>query len=435
MSKCQLYQNPLYVPWEGLLSHGTYECHSAKKIEKTRNNSERNDTDMNKKNSLRVKNMMYEQQISLLPAKTKENLIDLIEKKLKPKKYALILHDKDTDEKGQPAEAHIHAMLSFENARSINSIAKLLSDKPQYIQAWQGDARNGYAYLIHATDKARTKHQYDISDVTANFDYPAMMQTISTEIKKIDTYGDAAKIKTLLNLLYTGEITKKEVEKQLTGAQYAKAKKQIEDVWSKHLQDLAEQWREEMIANGKSVCVIWMYGKSGTGKTSFAKEYAKKVGKGQPFYVAGSSKDAFQSYSGEHIIILDELRAQSIPYHDLLRILDPFGIDSQVFAPSRYFDKALAADLIIITTPYNPLNFYNEVFGYKVGLIDSFEQLHRRISLTINMTDTEILAATYDSDKQCYITDPTSSRPNPYSTASRPPMAVSADDIYNSMFD
>ena len=138
---------------------------------------------------------------------------------------------------------------------------------------------------------------------------------------------------------------------------------------------------------------------------------------------------------GEHIIILDELRAQSIPYNDLLRILDPFGIDSQVFAPSRYFDKALAAEMIIITTPYDPIQFYNEVFGYKVGLVDSFDQLRRRISLTINMTDTEILAATYDSNKQCYVTDPASSHPNPYSTASRPPMAVSAADIYKSMFD
>lgn len=380
------------------------------------------------------KNMMYEQQLAHLPAKTQENLIDLIGK-LKPKRYALILHDKDVNEKGQQVEPHIHVMLSFDNARSINSVAKLLGDKAQYIEAWKGDSNNGYAYLIHATDNARTKYQYDISEVTANFDYPALMEKVTAEVKKADTFGDSAKIKNFLNLLYIGAISKSEVEKQLTGAQYAKAKKQIEDVWSKHLQDLAEQWREEMIANGKSVCVIWMYGKSGTGKTSFAKEYAKKVGKGKPFYVAGSSKDAFQSYSGEHIIILDELRAQSIPYQDLLRMFDPFGIDSQVFAPSRYYDKGLAAELIIITTPYNPLNFYNEVFGYKVGLIDSFEQLHRRISLTINMTDTEILAATYDSDKQCYITDPTSSRPNPYSTASRPPMAVSADDIYKSMFD
>lgn len=390
---------------------------------------------MSKQPTLRVKNMMYTQQINHLSVRTMEELIELVEKKLKPKKYAAILHDKDTDEKGKPAEDHIHLMLSFENARSINSVGKLLGDKPQYIEAWKGDARNGYAYLIHATDKARTKHQYNVTEVKANFDYAAMIQSITKEVKKVDTYGDAAKIKTFLNLLYIGEITKEEVEKQLSGAQYAKAKKQIEDVYTKYLKNHAEEWRKKMIESGKPICVIWMYGKPGTGKTSFAKEYAKKAGNGQPFYVAGSSRDIFQSYMGEHIIILDELRTQSIPYPDLLRILDPFGIDAQVYAPSRYFDKALAADLIIITTPYSPLDFYYEVFGYKVGLIDSFEQLHRRISLTLAMTDAEILAATYDSNKQCYITDPTSSRPNPYSTASRPPMAVSAADIYKSMFD
>lgn len=390
---------------------------------------------MSKQSTLRVKNMMYTQQINHLPVNSMEELIELIEKKLHPKRYAVILHDKDTDDKGQPAEEHIHMMLSFENARSINSVAKILGDKPQYIEAWKGDARNGYAYLIHATDKARMKHQYNVSEVKANFDYASMIQTISKEVKKVDTYGDAAKIKMLLNLLYIGEITKEEVEKQLSGAQYAKAKKQIEDVYAKYLKNHAEEWRKQMIESGKPIRVIWMYGKPGTGKTSFAKEYAKKAGNGQPFYVAGSSRDMFQSYKGEHIIILDELRAQSIPYNDLLRILDPFGIDSQVFAPSRYFDKALAAEMIIITTPYDPLQFYYEVFSYKFDLIDNFEQLYRRISLTINMTDTEILAATYDSNKQCYVTDPASSHPNPYSTASRPPMVISAEDIYKSMFD
>ena len=110
------------------------------------------------------------------------------------------------------------------------------------------------------------------------------------------------------------------------------------------------------------------------------------------------------------------------------------GIDAQVFAPSRYFDKALTADLIIITTPYNPLQFYYELFGYKSNMIDSFGQLNRRITLTINMTDTEIFTATYDNTKGYFTNDPTSHKPNPYSAASRPPMTISAEDIYNSMF-
>ena len=74
---------------------------------------------MSKQPTLCVKNMMYTQQINHLSVRTMEELIELIERKLRPKRYAAILHDKDTDEKGKPAEDHIHLMLSFENARSI----------------------------------------------------------------------------------------------------------------------------------------------------------------------------------------------------------------------------------------------------------------------------------------------------------------------------
>lgn len=378
------------------------------------------------------KNMMYEQQLAHLPAKTQENLIDLIGK-LKPKRYALILHDKDVNEKGQQVEPHIHVMLSFDNARSINSVAKLLGDKAQYIEAWKGDSNNGYAYLIHATDNARTKYQYDISEVTANFDYPALMEKVTAEVKKADTFGDSAKIKNFLNLLYIGAISKSEVEKQLTGAQYAKAKKQIEDVWAKYQQNYAIQWREEMKASGKTVTVIWIYGTAGTGKSSFAKVYAQK--RGNPYCMSGSSRGVFETYQGEHTLILDELRPDSIPYHDLLRILDPFGMSEQVMSPSRYNDKALTCDLIIITTPYSPLAFYFEIFNYKSNMIDGFGQLNRRITLTINMTDTEIFTATYDDTKGNFINDPTSRKPNPYSAANRKHMTVNAKDIYDSMFD
>ncbi len=379
------------------------------------------------------KNMMYEQQLTYLPAKTLENLVDLVGKKLKPKRYAAILHDKDVNEKGQPAKPHIHVMLSFDNARSINNVAKLLGDKAQYVETWNGNSNNGYAYLIHATDNARTKYQYDISEVKANFDYPALMKKITAEVKKADTFGDSAKIKNLLNLLYIGAISKSEVENQLTGAQYAKARKQIEDVWAKYQQNYAIQWRKEMKASGKTVTVIWIFGDAGTGKSSFAKYYAQKTG--NPYCMSGSSRGIFETYQGEHTLILDELRPDSIPYHDLLRILDPFGMSEQVMSPSRYNDKALTCDLIIITTPYSPLRFYYAIFGCKPNMIDGFEQLNRRITLTINMTDTEIFTASYDHTKNDFVIDPASRRPNQYSTVNRPPMTVNANDIYASMFD
>lgn len=85
------------------------------------------------KTQIRAKNIMYTQQLRHLPAKTVDQLATLIETQLKPERYAIVTHDKDVDEKGLPAEAHAHAMMSFQNARSLNNVAKLLGDKPQYL--------------------------------------------------------------------------------------------------------------------------------------------------------------------------------------------------------------------------------------------------------------------------------------------------------------
>lgn len=48
-------------------------------------------------------------------------------------------------------------------------MAKILGDKPQYVEAWVGDANNGYAYLVHATRQAQKdgKHRYDPGEVIA----------------------------------------------------------------------------------------------------------------------------------------------------------------------------------------------------------------------------------------------------------------------------
>lgn len=390
---------------------------------------------MSARQNIRCKNMMYTQQMQHLPAQTLDRLIELIEKKLQPKKYAVIVHDKDRDAQGKPEEPHVHAMLSFDNARSCSHVASLLNDKAQYMEAWKGNAGNGYAYLVHATKDARMKYQYDPCKVTANFYYPAELQKMAIEVA---TSKQRTKVQILLDALYEGTITKEEVEQQLTGSQYGRFHRQIDDVWAKRLENLAQQWRKDMVAQGKKVKVIWIYGTAGTGKTSLAIAYAKK--NGQEYFVSGSSRDIFQKYKGEHTLILDELRPNVIPYADLLRITDPFGVDSQVMAPSRYNDKALACDLIIITTPYNPYQFYYEIFGKQINPAcptnntDSFAQLARRLSLIIEMTDSLINAIEYDPSKG-FIKIPSASRKNPYSRINHPAVTNDAVTIFNSMFD
>lgn len=394
----------------------------------------------------KAKNLMYAQQLRHLPQgiKTAEDLASLIENKLNPVRYAVIIHDQEKDGQGQPKEPDIHAMMSFSNARHCSAVAKKLGDKPQYVQAWSGDASNGYAYLVHATTKARKegKHQYDPAEVKANFDFPALIDKIKVEVVQAKAARQVeTDVKTMLDLLYTGAVTMDEVEKRLTGSQYAKYHRQIEDVDAKRLLKEAEKWRMAMKAKNAQIQVLWIYGPSGTGKTSLAKAYAEKAG--QPYFVSGSTRDVFQGYNGEHTLILDELRPGVITYADLLRITDPHGIDNQVMAPCRYNDKALACDLIIITTPYMPVEFYNALFPAKMMSphhIDSLGQLVRRISVTIEMTGKKIQAmqfrlCPYNPTEGYYWAIPGTERPNPYSGLARPTPPNQAEDIYNSMFD
>ena len=375
--------------------------------------------------------MMYTQQIAHFPLKEVRKLEERIRLKIKPLKYAIITHDKDVDENGNAAEEHIHVVLTFKNARSVKNIARLLSDKPQYLEVWDGREENAFAYLVHQTEKSKTKYQYAPTEVIANFDYADYVGKMAKKVKT----SQANTVNVLLDALVAGQITPEEAENRLSGSQLSRNAKLLDTAYAKWLQRHAKEWRKQKIKENALVAVIWIFGKAGTGKTSLAKAYAEK--KSQPYFISGSNRDIFQQYHGEHTVILDEFRATvDIAYSDLLKMFDPYSIANEVMAPARYNDRALACDLFIVTSPYSPAEYYDELVYRRVVRkdIDRFDQLLRRISIVVEMTDTEIRRVEFDATAMKFIPAPASAKPNPYSSASRPAPSADADELFEKMF-
>lgn len=361
---------------------------------------------------MKAKNMMYMQYMEHLPFKSMDDLIINIKMTLKPLKYAAILHDKDTNEEGSLKKPHIHVMLQFENARSINSIAKLLNEKPQYIEKWDGDSNIGYAYLVHATASSSSQYQYSSEEVIANFDFQNLIQSIKKHTnlnsKRLERITDI-----YLDLLYVGKMTREAIEQELTGSQYAKLRTKIDSVYQKFVERKANMWREKMKENNQEVEVIWIHGDSGKGKTRLAKSYGDSLT--NKVYISGSSRDPFQRYQLESVIILDELRSDTFEYADLLKMLDPFN--DEAMGASRYFDKPLLAETIIITSPYSPQSFYSKLCKENKRIdsnIDSFQQLARRLGLVMKLTTQYLDVEFYNEKEQKFIIDKSAREPNPY---------------------
>ena len=361
---------------------------------------------------VRARNVMYVQKTEYLPDDSLQTTVNRIVELLNPEKYAAIVHDKDVDDEGNIIDPHVHIILQFTNARYLSSVAKLVDDQPQYFEKWDGSINNGYSYLIHRTSNSLNLHQYDPKEVIANFDYSQLIAEIQEKVSKRSQSSDSLIIDNILDLLYEGEISKDKAENLLTGSQYAKAAKRIEAVYQKRMEILATEWREEMRTKNEPVIIIWLYGEAGTGKTRIAKEYAKNYS--EDFYLSGSSRDPFQKYDGETVVILDELRPNAFDYSDLLKMLDPYN--DQAMASSRYFDKPLTSNVFIITTPYSPKGFYDEIKNRKLinSKIDSFKQLARRITLVQMMTKKDMYFLSYDSKFEDFLKVNNSKKQNPY---------------------
>ncbi|MFP7773539.1 Rep family protein [Ligilactobacillus sp. LYQ112] len=347
--------------------------------------------------SPRSRGWMYVQQLQHLPFDNETALLRRIKTLKQLERYAAIIHDHDTNAEDKPVAPHVHVMLEFKKPRAATAIAKELNDEPQTLQNMlkknrQRGIENGFCYLIHDTANSRDKYQYNPEKVEANFKYQQYIKQCDEETatqRATQRYAGKGGVKRLAVDFRDGKIDHAAVEQDVIQHHPLQVKDIMERMDAlEHVKQhvTAAQWKAEREAQGKPRTVLWLYGDAGVGKSWLARLLAQHNGDGK-FFRTGSRRDPFQNYHGEHALIIDDLRPDTLPYEDLLSITDPYNFE--ITLPARYHDQIALVDLLIITTPYNPPQFYQhqrDVDRHN----DSFAQLDRRLTAVVHLEKTEM---------------------------------------------
>ncbi|GBV21761.1 hypothetical protein M1K003_2784 [Staphylococcus aureus] len=347
----------------------------------------------------RVTKFMYTQQLKYLNLSI-EQLKDNLENDAYIQDFAMINHNKDLDENNQNVAEHLHVFIKLNQQKTIDYVADLVDDKAQYIEFFDKsnksrNEQNGYLYLLHKTKSAEHKHQYSVDDLIVK-DGSNIKEKINrwiedyeSNLKKYQSKRRKTVVQSILNDYADRIIDEKELKDSLTNLELAKNKKLINDIKQVLIEFDFQTYLEQERYKNKQV--VWIFGKSSTGKSMMsqllAKDYISDI---NDIYVTSSNRDPFEDYQNQKVLIIEEFRNETnIGTNELLQLLDK--TNGQVRVGSRYSNKKIMADLIIINTIYEPKYFMN--------FDEPIYQLLRRIDKLVKLDNQKIETLEYDSKK------------------------------------
>lgn len=294
-----------------------------------------------------------------------------------------IKHDKDTIEIldpatqstiAKPVEAHIHALLKFSKGATLNELAVPIGVAPQYLEKARS-GRYGHdsllAYLIHAKDKE--KHQYSPDEVTTLLGkdyleiYQERQQSWLQGRAKKEVQKTRDDIDLLLDDILNERITKQELLLNPNyHLLYAVYKTKINETF-RAVGEIKGTRTKQALENGKfKKTVLFIFGKSGLGKTRFAKELIEHLQllalvNGQRWdSIVTAGTNPFDEVNGEEALLLDDVRGDTLTASDWLKVLDPYSISP---ISARYQNRIGSARVIVITSTKHPLEFFYHTKG------------------------------------------------------------------------
>lgn len=309
------------------------------------------------------------------------NDLEEVEKRIKTltnlKTYAIISHGKDTNEDGTNKGNHFHAVLTFHQATKVSVVANAIKIQPQYVNKIKTTTAAAEAYLIHANDP--DKYQYAAADVKANFDYVAKMDKyLNPSDKKQDRLVE------IIAGIENGVIREYNYFDHMTTTEYVRYKRSIDSAFVYR--------RDKLRGAERNMKCVYIFGDSGTGKSTLAKRMAKNMN--YSLYVSSGSNDVLDGYQGQDCIILDDLRPSCLGLSDLLKLLDNHTASS---VKSRYANKVLECQLIIITTTLPVSSFFRNVFQEEK---ETAVQLKRRCETVVRMEMDKCTFFSYDPERR-----------------------------------
>lgn len=307
---------------------------------------------------------------------------------------AFIVHDKDISFGTKLVEPHIHGYIDFPKLMDLSKVAMALGVEKERVETPKSRGGrhltriNALAYLIHAKDK--DKYQYSASDVETfdTLDYETFINQNREDFEKYAATKKREKSDESLDLtlskIQLGELTYNDVmEDDSLAFLFGNNQQKFREGFNFYGERQTFLRLKSLERKEYQMTVIYIQGDSDIGKSELAKNIALQVqGKLNEIGLRGdiysaSSANPFDNYLGEEILLLDDLREDTMRASDWLKLFDPLN---SARMSARYQNKLVVPRLIIMPVYMSPKLFFGRIKA------EDLNQFLRRINFLVDVS-------------------------------------------------